>query len=464
MEYLQTDVFVEGFASMSTDTAPDVAVPHLPPSSRLPRSVQGALFIASRRRLFALMRRRHGVDYTVNVPMFGNAVVLGDTDLIRQLFLSGSDAVHNIRPNLGRVLGRASMFSLEGEEHRRQRKLLTPPFHGRRMREYESIIAEETLAEARTWPSGSEFESLAPMMRITLNAILRAVFGAEGEELEVLRRHMPEWIEQGSRISVLPKPPFDFPGSPWRRFHTNRRRFDDLVDTLVAKAQADPDFENRSDILSLMLRSRYDDGTALSRKEIADQLLTMLAAGHETTANTLAWAIERLTRHPDVLRRLYDEVDAGGSELRQAVIYEVQRSRPVIDLCGRTVTAESLTLGEWTIPRGRVVLVSIAQVQADEALFPHADRFDPDRFLGSKPSTISWIPFGGGTRRCIGAAFANMEMDVVLRELLRHYAIEMTTAADEAWHSRGVAFNPAKGGRVRLSPRGVASTGVADVG
>jgi cytochrome P450 len=202
-----------------------------------------------------------------------------------------------------------------------------------------------------------------------------------------------------------------------------------------------------------MLQSRYDDGVAMSREEISDQLLTLLTAGHETTATTLAWAVERLRRHPAVLRRLTDEADTGGSQLREATILEIQRVRPVIDGTVRKVRAPGLRLGRWTLPEGQVVLVSIYLIHRDETLFPNARSFDPDRFVGARPDTYQWIPFGGGVRRCIGAAFANMEMNVVLRTMLRDFTLEPTSERGERWHYRGVAFCPAQGGRAVVRRR-----------
>jgi cytochrome P450 family 138 len=181
--------------------------------------------------------------------------------------------------------------------------------------------------------------------------------------------------------------------------------------------------------------------------------LTMFGAGHETTANTLAWAVERLTRHPALLDRLTAEVDGGGSELVAATVLEVQRVRPVITDINRTVIAAAMPLGEWTIPRGHQVLVAIDFVQMDETVFPDPERFDPDRFLSARPGTYSWIPFGGGTRRCIGAAFADLEMNVVLRTLLRSYEFSTTYAPDEKWKSRGISWTPARGGRVVVHRR-----------
>ena len=202
-----------------------------------------------------------------------------------------------------------------------------------------------------------------------------------------------------------------------------------------------------------MLRSTYDDGSRMSRKDISDELLTLLAAGHETTASTLGWAFERLTRHPDVLAALVEEADAGGNELRQATILEVQRARTVIDFAARRVYPTVYQLGEWAIPRGDSILVSIARIHENPDVFPDPERFDPQRYVGGKPSAFAWIPFGGGTRRCVGAAFANMEMDVVLRTILRHFSIQTTTAPGERWHGRGVAFTPKDGGRVVVHRR-----------
>jgi hypothetical protein len=195
----------------------------------------------------------------------------------------------------------------------------------------------------------------------------------------------------------------------------------------------------------------------MSHSEIADQLLTLLTAGHETTATTLAWAVERLRRHPAVLRALVDEVGAGGNALREAAILEVQRTRPVIDMVGRQVKADRLQVGRWTVPKGYAVLVSITLIHDNESLFPNAQAFDPYRFLGARPDLYQWIPFGGGTRRCLGAAFANMEMHVVLRTLLRDVTLVPTDEPGERWHSRGVASAPARGGRAIVRRRTAAT-------
>jgi cytochrome P450 len=419
----------------------------LPAGPTVPRFVQGVYALTTPQRGMRKMRERYGGAFTVNVPIFGRAVVISDPVEIKQLFTAGPDAVDNLDRNLGRVLGSGSLFALTGGEHHKQRRLLIPPFHGRRLAAYEKIVEEETVRETAGWPQGRPFPTLPSTMRITLNVILRAVFGAEGAEFSELRELLPRAITLGSRLAVVPVPQVDLGRwSPWGRFRATRRQYDAIVERLIARAERDEQLDERDDILALMLQSRYDDGSRLSHAQIADQLLTLLAAGHETTATTLAWAVERLRRHPAILRELVQEADAGGSALREAALLEVQRTRPVIDLVGRQVRAESFQLGRWTLPRGCAVLVSIALAHDAESVFPNAHAFDPYRFLDAKPDLYQWIPFGGGTRRCLGAAFATMEMNVVLRTVLRDFRLEPTGERDERWHSRGIASAPGKGG------------------
>jgi hypothetical protein len=435
-------------------TAISEAASKLPPGPRLPRAIQGVAFLASRQKTMAHFRRKYGSSYTLNIPIFGRAVVISDPALVKQLFMTSTDVAKNVEPNLGRVLGPGSFFSLEGEAHRRQRKLLVPPFHGKRMRGYEGIIEEEVLRESASWPTDTEFPTLEPMMRITLNAILRAVFGAEGAEFDRLRTLLPPMVTNASRLVVMPVPELKLgKHMPWAKHVAYRKEFDEIIDRLIAKAKADPNLADRDDVLAIMLQSTYDDGSEMTNTDVADQLLTMLAAGHETTATTLAWAFERLRRHPVILRRLVEEADAGGSEFRQATVLELQRHRPVIDLTMRNVAVDAMPLGEWVVPKGYNVIVGISLVHNNEDVFPNALTFDPDRFMGVSPDTYSWVPFGGGTRRCIGAAFANMEMNVVLQTVLREFDLAPTSAAGERWHSRGVAFAPRKGGLARVAPR-----------
>ena len=434
--------------------APAPPAVRLPPAARIPKALQGLGFAMSRRRMIQRLARRYGSVFTLNIPVYGRVVAVGDPQLAKQIFTTSPEELGNIQPNLSRMFGSGSVFALDGDEHRRRRRLLAPPFHGKSMKNYENIIEEETLREIAGWPEDRPFATLPSMMHITLNAILRAVFGADGAELDELRRLIPPWVTLGSRLAALPIPKRNYGRfSPWGRLAEWRRQYDLVIDKLIDDEQADPNFADRTDVLALMLRSNYDDGSAMSRKDIGDELLTLLAAGHETTAATLGWAFERISRHPDLLAALVEEADNDGQELRQATILEVQRARTVIDFAARRVYPEVFQLGEWVIPCGDSIIVGIGQIHGNPDVFPDPERFDPQRYIGTKPSALSWIPFGGGTRRCVGAAFANMEMDVVLGTVLRHFTIETTDAPGERWHGRGVAFTPKDGGRVVVRRR-----------
>jgi cytochrome P450 family 138 len=425
----------------------------MPPAVRLPKPIQMVLMAGFRRPFLQYASKRFGPVFAINVPFFGRSVVVSDPALARQVFLASTDDLINVQPNLSRIFGPGSVFALDGKEHRARRKLLAPPFHGQSIKNYEKVIEEETLRETANWPEGTEFRTLEPMNRITLNVILRTVFGADGAELNYLREIIPPWAKLGSRMATLPEPPFSTGRhSPWGKLAEFRRNFDRIVFALIDKAEADPRLDERTDILALLLGSRYEDGTPMSRQDVSDELLTLLGAGHETTASTLGWAFERLRRHPEVLAKLVDENDKGGNEFRQATIQELQRNRTVIDFSGRHVLAPHFDLGDFRIPHGYTVMIAIANVHANPDVFPNPERFDPDRFVGTRTPT-AWVPFGGGTRRCIGAAFANVEMDVVLRTVLQHFVIETDDAAGEKVHFRGIAFTPRDGGRITVRRR-----------
>lgn len=417
-----------------------------PPGPWAPKTLQGLAFLSALCEVTALLGRRYGPAFTVNLPIFGQTVILNDPALVKELFSADSDLVE--RPtNLGGIFGPGSTFSLNGAEHLQRRKILAPPFHGKRVRSYEQIIVEETLREIAGWPEGLEFETLEPMMRLTLNTILRAVFGAQGPALEELRSLLPAAVTFGSRLIPFPAVVRrDFgQWSPGGRFLGYRRRIDAVIASLMNQARHDPSFDQRTDVLALLLQARYDNGDPVSDAHIADELLTLVSAGHETTAAALAWSVERLRRHPQLLSRLTDEVDSGGSELRQATIWEVLRTRPVLDATMRRAR-QRIRFGDWVFPAGTTFVISIQLAHAAEASFPDAQAFDPDRFSGSAPRPSSWIPFGGGVNRCIGAALANLEMDVVLRTLLSELQFIPTDAPDERRHNRGLAIAPGRGG------------------
>ena len=322
------------------------------------------------------------------------------------------------------------------------------------MKHYETIIEEETLREIAGWPDGQLFATLPSMRRITLNVILRVVFGAEGAELDELRRLIPSWVTLGSRMSLLPKPARTYGRyTPWGRLAEWHRRYEVIMDRLIEDARADPNITDRSDVLALLLRSTYEDGSAMPRKDIADELLALPFAGHESTAATLGWAFERLSRHPNVLAALVEEAETDDNQLRQAVIHEVLRAKTVVDGAGRHVYAPVYQLGEWVLPRGYTIIVNIAGMHANPDIFPDPDRFDPQRVVGAKPSNFAWTPFGGGTRRCVGAPLTLLETDVVLRTVLRHFTIDTTTAPGEKYHIGGIVVSPKGGGRVVVHRR-----------
>jgi cytochrome P450 len=416
----------------------------LPSGVKLPRIVQGAAMLIDRPRALEYARRRHGPVFSATLPIFGDTVVVSEPALIKELFNAG-DLLDTIT-NLGDVIGPGSTFSLNGTPHRNRRKLLMPPLHGKRMHLYERIITEEVARELSTWPEGTPFATLPSMTRITLNVILRAVFGAEGPELVALRNLLPPAVLLASRLTVLPTALRRDVGrwSPWGRLERMRRECDEIIGTLIQRARTATDLEERTDVLAMLVAARDEDGRPIPDDHIIDELQTLLAAGHETTATTLAWAVERLRRHPAMLSRLAEEVDAGGSDLLQATVWEVQRSRPVIPGVLRVTTGRT-RLGEWVLPKGHTVVASIALSHSSTANYADPARFDPTRFLDNKPDTSAWIPYGGGLRRCVGAAFANTEMLITLRELLRTFTLEATAEPDEQRRSRGIANAPASG-------------------
>jgi cytochrome P450 family 138 len=435
-------------------TPPAPLAVRLPPAPPIPKAVQGLAWFLARRWTFQQLARRYGSVYAMNVPIFGHTVVVTDAALVKQIFTSSPEDLGTLQPNMGKLLGSGCLFALDGDPHRRRRRLLTPPLHGKSAKNSQAVIEEEITREIAGWPEGQPFPTWPSMMHVTLNSILRAVFGAAGPELEELRRLVPPWMELGSRLALLPIPQRTYGHySPWGRLADWRRRYEVIIDKLIEDQRADPDFDQRTDVLALMLRSTYEDGSVMSRKDIGDELLGLVGAGHETTAATLAWAFERLSRHPEVLAALVEEADTDKNELRQAALLEVQRNRTVIDLSGRHVLAPTFEVGEWVIPQGYTVFVNIPAMHSNPEIFPDPERFDPQRFIAAKPSNLGWMPFGGGTRRCIGAAFANLEMDVVLRTVLRHFTIETTTAPGEKWHTRGIAFTPKDGGRIVVHRR-----------
>jgi cytochrome P450 len=429
---------------MATATSEPV---RLPPGPRLPKTVQGFAMLTALCEVIPMLGRRYGSTFTINLPVFGKVVVVSDATLVKDVFSTSSELLD--RPtNLGEVFGPGSTFLLNGKSHLERRRVLLPVFHGKRVDAYEHIIEEEVLRETANWPEGREFKTHQSLNRLALNAILRTMFGDEPSALNELCNVVPRMVTVGSFLHQLPSVVQRDVGrwSLGGRLAQYRQRFDAVIDSLIAQARSDPAFEKRNDVLAVLLRVRDDSGEPIPDRHIANELLTLVGAGHETTANQLAWILEQLRRHPQVLERLVDEVDAGGSALRQATIYEAQRIRPSIEASFRR-TKTRIRLGEWVLPEGTSLTVNFQLAHESEENFPDAGSFNPDRFLNATPKPFRWMPYGGGVNRCPGASFANMEMDTALRTLLREFRFESTEDRGERRRYRGIAIGPSRGGR-----------------
>jgi cytochrome P450 len=430
----------------------------LPPGPRLPRAVQGLALLTALCEVYPILGRRYGSEFTINLPVFGKVVVVSQAALAKDVFSTSSELLD--RPtNLGEVFGPGSTFLLNGEPHLERRKVLLPVFHGKRVDAYEHIIEEEVLRETANWPEGREFKTHESMNRLALNAILRTMFGDEPSALKELSAVVPRMVTVGSFLHQLPSI-YQRGFGRWSLrgwMDGYRQRFESVIDSLIAQARSDPAFDERNDVLAVLLRVRDDNGEPIPDRHIANELLTLVGAGHETTANQLAWILEQLRRHPEVLERLVAEVDAGGSALRQATIYEAQRIRPSIEASFRRTKAR-VRLGDWVLPEGINVTVNFQLAHESAANFPDPDIFNPDRFLNTNPKPFRWMPFGGGVNRCPGASFAHMEMDIALRTLLREFRFEPTGARGERRRYRGVAIMPSRGGRAIVHRRTAATS------
>jgi cytochrome P450 len=361
------------------------------------------------------------------------------------------------------VLGASSVIILTGPEHMRQRKLLLGPFHGERMREYEGVMVEATRREMSGWELGRPMRLARSTRLITLEVILRAVFGVEADRMEPLKRVIAGLIEPLSGLALvrlaLRRPSADRPPGALGR---SLDRFDAVIYEEIARRRGQDDLDERSDILSLLMQARDEQGEPMTEGELRDELVSLLLAGHETTATSLAWAVERLVRHPEKLGRLQDEIDtlgALGGDYMTAVVNETLRVRPVVPIVVRALT-EELEVGGYRLPAGTSVAPNIYLTNRNPRIYEDPGSFLPERFLKGAPETFSWIPFGGGIRRCIGAAFAQVEMKLILgtilaeldpslpngRSLVRRRSAAM--GAGEPIRRRAITLVPASGARV----------------
>jgi cytochrome P450 len=441
-------------ATLSRPATP--ASPALPPGSRLPALAQAVRYARDPLGFLTRFQRRYGDIFTVSFPYFGRIVYVADPDFVKAVFTGSPAQFHAGEANatvLEPALGPNSVLTLDDEPHMRQRKLLLPPFHGERIRRYGELIHDVTLKEMQSWPVGEPFPLRPHTQRITLSVIMQAVFGVHDEErlirfqrlietfsgrvnavtaFPILRRHLGRW-------------------SPWTRFVRAREALDEFIYEEIAlrRAGGEEAEADRDDVLSLLLAARHDDGSPMSDEELRDELVTVLGAGHETTATALAWAMERLLRTPRVLARLRESIAAGEDDYLDATIKETLRARPVIVDVARKLTAPT-QIGGYELPAGSFVLPAIAALHYREDLFPDPDEFRPERFLDGKTDTYVWIPFGGGVRRCIGAAFAEYEMQIVLRTILGRAQLSAPDPKPERVKVRNITLAPGKGTRVSL--------------
>jgi cytochrome P450 len=435
-----------------------MAAERFPPGPRRPGLLQAAAVARDPYGWMVRRWRRYGDCFSSTFPMFGRVVYVADPAGVKDLFAGDPEVFHageaNARP-LGPALGSFSLLTLDEDDHMRQRKLLLSPFHGERMRVYGALMAEAAERDLETWPLGEPFALRPHMQAVTLRVILRAVFGLrEEDQIEIFGNAITRLAEASGLVLWAPPLRRDLgPWSPWGRFKRARAAVDELVYEEIARRRADPGAAERDDILSLLLQARHEDGSPMSDRELRDELLTLLTAGHETTATALSWAFERLVRNPPVLNRLVDEVRTGESdEYLDATIKETLRSRAVVTDIARRLTGEADVCG-YRIPKGTLVLAAIAALHHRPDLYPEPEAFRPERFLEEQPEHYGWIPFGGGVRRCIGASFAQFEMKVVLRTILSGARVRAAEPAPERGRIRHVTVVPARGARVVLEER-----------
>jgi cytochrome P450 family 135 len=443
------------------------AVP-LPPGPKLPALLQTLGFILAPVQFIDAMRRRYGDVVTFSTSFDSGFVMVFDPDTVKQVFRAPPDRLRAGEANalLGTILGQRSLLLLDGAEHLRQRKLMLPPFHGARMRAYERVMREATDRELDGWPVGEPFAVMPSMQALTLDVITRAVFGVEdGERLTELKGRLRAMIMPVSRrLGVLI---LAFSGRRQRgRFAEFARRkaaADELIYDEISRRREATDLDQRQDVFSLLVQARDEDGRPLTDQELRDQLVTLLVAGHETTATGLAWAFDLLAHNPRVLERLRASLAAGEDDYLDAVVKETLRIRPVVPGVGRVVRGGSFDLDGWEIPDGVEINPSIALIHRRGDRYPDPQEFRPERYLSDDaPDTYTWIPFGGGTRRCLGAAFATFEMATVIRTVLERCEFRPASRRPARMERRGITIVPRDGARIVVTERRRAAEPVAD--
>ena len=397
-------------------------------------------------RFVSACHRRYGDVFTLRVASMGTLVYLARPEDIKTVFGGDPVVYHAGEANsmLTGLLGSSSVLVVDDAEHRDRRRLMLAPFRREAVARQTGLIARIAADNIAGWPIGRTFAVAPKMSEITLEVILRTVIGATDEQrLAQLRAVMPKLLSVGVWESLAINTPGLQRLAPWRPFRDRLREADRLLYAEIAERRADPDLATRTDALAMMIRTGD-----MTDAQLRDQLMTLLVAGHDTTATSLSWALERLTRHPAVLAKAVHAARTGTDEYLDAVCKEVLRIRPVVFDVGRILTEPTEVAG-YRLPAGVMVAPGIGLVHRDAGQYPDPDRFDPDRMLGAALGPTTWLPFGGGNRRCLGANFALVEMAVVLGEVLRRVDLHTSTARAERPRVKGVILIPHRGARIR---------------
>ena len=401
-------------------------------------------------------RQRYGDVFSAPMLVFGMGVYVSDPDAIREMFTGDQSDLLAGEANspLAPMLGDRSVLILDGEEHMRQRKLLLPPFGGSRVAGYREIIREVAEREVSSWRDGERIVMRERMRALTFEVIARVVFGVtEAARVERLRAALVTVIDTQLAFAIPERLRWELGGrGPWGRFAARRRAADALIYEEIARRRSHPDLDERDDVLSLLLRARDEEGRPLTDPELRDELVTMLLAGHETTATGLAFAFDLLSREPAVLARLREELASGDDSYLDAVVTETLRLRPVIDAAERTLTVPREFAGHL-LPAGIRVYPAIAVVHMRPDLYPEPQRFRPERFLAGDARSYTWLPFGGGIRRCIGASLAQAEMAEVIRTVVGKVDLQPQHPEREPVVMRGITLVPKHGAPVTVRAR-----------
>jgi hypothetical protein len=436
-----------------------------PPGLPAPRALRSAFaaayaiayLVGGERRMLRLIRR-YGPIMTMPILSLGNVAIVSDPELVKQVFTAPADVLlggEGVGPAAA-IYGSGSMFVQEEPEHLRRRKLLTPPLHGAALSSYVPIMENSARAAMHGWPVDRPFEMLYAARALTLDVIVRVIFGVDDpHEVRRLGRPFERLLNLGVSEQLTARYALRRVGALrfWPQRAKANREIDNVVMPLIAQRRNDPRLSSQLDILALLMRARGDDGEALSDSEIRDDLITLMLAGHETTATTLAWIFDLLLHHPDALRRVQAEAMSGEEAFTTAVINETLRIRPPAPFTAR-VAAQPFPIGGYCVEAGTRIVVHIIAINRNPQIYDHPNEFRPERFLGTRPETYAWVPFGGGVKRCLGAAFTVRELITVLHTLLREGDFNAVDENPEKIVRRSIMLAPRFGTRVRFRPRG----------